>query len=597
MGKAIWLGHARDSNETIVGTTEGAVKTYAIKRMPEDERWDAEFIRNIRGIPQQPDPKRKGATIPISFKFESISTEGETHPSKEIPEPMARRRGITQIELEKYGFTPGCPGCLAKQRGEIAKRGHSEACRKRIEDMMRQDGEDRKKIEAADERITRQVARRIEQEEKKKRSGDVTDQDQEEEMHEDAAVHEMPEKERSDQMHENPVNPDVTMEEEKSQEEDTTLGEMIFKLSQYDPTVNRWIEGINSSRRKGTLKVSPAPVSGAGAALSSPGTIHSVQADVSEVYSPPRVTTVAAKTGLNPGSAMDLRTGYDFSKKEDQERARQQIRKEKPKLLVGSPECKMFSALQRLSAWTVEKAKRLVEAKAHMKFVCELYQEQIQEGRWILHEHPVGATSWKMDVMMRILKMKGVSTVVGDQCQFGLKTENDKGTSMPARKRTRFMSNSVEILKELGKMCPGNHIHQHLISGRAEKAAVYPEGLCRAICRGLIKQIELERGHVKHLMNISGNDSVQDVPEDEESQNQWHEAWDDVSGKELDPAGVQAARSLEIKHVDMKKVWRKIPRAEAKKRGCKMIGTRWVDIDNGGREDPGLSMSISRQGI
>ena len=85
---------------------------------------------------------------------------------------------------------------------------------------------------------------------------------------------------------------------------------------------------------------------------------------------------------------------------------------EKPKLLVGSPECKMFSTLQNLSPWTVDKAKKLVEARAHMRFVCDLYEEQINEGRWILHEHPVGATSWKMDVMMRILKMKGVNTVV-----------------------------------------------------------------------------------------------------------------------------------------------------------------------------------------
>ena len=68
---------------------------------------------------------------------------------------------------------------------------------------------------------------------------------------------------------------------------------------------------------------------GADAASSSVGTTPLVQADVSEVYSPPRVTIVAAKTGLNPGSAMDLRTGYDFSKKKDQERARQQIRNEK----------------------------------------------------------------------------------------------------------------------------------------------------------------------------------------------------------------------------------------------------------------------------
>ena len=151
-----------------MGTAEGASKTYAVKRMPEDERWDPEFIRSMQGIPQQPDPKKKGITIPISFRFESMTTETETHPVKEVTEPMARRRGITQTELEKYGFTPGCPGCIAKQRGEVAKRGHSEACRKRIEDMMRQDGDDRRKIEAADERITHQIARRIEKDEKRK---------------------------------------------------------------------------------------------------------------------------------------------------------------------------------------------------------------------------------------------------------------------------------------------------------------------------------------------------------------------------------------------------------------------------------------------
>ena len=163
---------------------------------------------------------------------------------------------------------------------------------------------------------------------------------------------------------------------------------------------------------------------------------------MSEVYSPLRVTAMAAKTGLTAGSAMDLRTGYDFSRKEDQERARQQIREEGPMLLVGSPECKMFSALQQLSPWTIEKAKRLREAKVHMKFVCDLYREQIEAGRWILHEHPVGATSWKLESMTSILKMKGVSTVVGDQCQFGLETTGGAGRSTPARKRTRVMSNS-----------------------------------------------------------------------------------------------------------------------------------------------------------
>ena len=140
--------------------------------------------------------------------------------------------------------------------------------------------------------------------------------------------------------------------------------------------------------------------------------------------------------------------------------------------------------------------------------ICDLYRDQINEGRWILHEHPVGATSWKLDVMLGILRMKGVTTIVGDQCQFGLETKGEHGNSAPTRKRTRFMLNSPEILKELGKLCPGDHRHQHLVSGRAEKAAVYPDGLCRAICRGLVKQIDVERNPVRSLLNLSVVDKI-----------------------------------------------------------------------------------------
>ena len=114
--------------------------------MAENERWDTELIQTIQGTPQQPDPGKSGIAIPIGFRFESKPAEVGVQPVREMMEPMARRRGITQTELEKYGFTEGCPGCIAKQRGEVAKKGHSEACRKRIENLMRQDEGDRKRL-------------------------------------------------------------------------------------------------------------------------------------------------------------------------------------------------------------------------------------------------------------------------------------------------------------------------------------------------------------------------------------------------------------------------------------------------------------------
>ena len=133
-----------------------------------------------------------------------------------------------------------------------------------------------------------------------------------------------------------------------------SLGQKLLLISEIDPVVKRWITDVRSRRKRQSKEVSTSPASSTEAASSGPGVVSLVPADVTEVYSPPRATAMTTKTGLTAGSAMDLRKGYDFSKKEDQELAKRQIRKESPKFLVGSPECKMFSILQHVSPWTVE---------------------------------------------------------------------------------------------------------------------------------------------------------------------------------------------------------------------------------------------------
>ena len=65
--------------------------------------------------------------------------------------------------------------------------------------------------------------------------------------------------------------------------------------------------------------------------------------------------------------------------------------------------------------------------------------------RWFLHEHPVGATSWRAKAVQRVMKMTGAHCVTADQCQYGLTTDV-KGEKRPARKRARFMSNAKEVL-------------------------------------------------------------------------------------------------------------------------------------------------------
>ena len=128
-----------------------------------------------------------------------------------------------------------------------------------------------------------------------------------------------------------------------------------------------------------------------------------IRQHVAEVYSPPRVTAMAHKYWMNPGFALDLTVedeegnAWDFDVLAQRQKCKQLVIEKKPWLLIGSPMCTIFSAIQ---AWNKKKmgAKRWRAAYAygesHLLFALELYVIQIQSGRYILHKHPLSASNW-----------------------------------------------------------------------------------------------------------------------------------------------------------------------------------------------------------
>ena len=109
------------------------------------------------------------------------------------------------------------------------------------------------------------------------------------------------------------------------------------------------------------------------------------------------------------------------------------VKIEKPKMLIGSPPCTAYSTWQYINdrkrdqdvvAW--EKKRAVI----HLSFCVDLYLEQIRGGRYFVHEHPAGCTSWAEEVMQRLMKRADVEYVVMDQCQFGA----DDGKGNPIRK-------------------------------------------------------------------------------------------------------------------------------------------------------------------
>ena len=191
--------------------------------------------------------------------------------------------------------------------------------------------------------------------------------------------------------------------------------------------------------------------------------IKQLRATVSEVYSAPRVTATAKKNprlGIVPGLALDLTTTnskgepWDFNDPARRKEAEKLLDEQRPQLLIGSPMSTAFSNIQNLN-----KAKRdphvvaaeIEKGRTHLKWCCHLYQRQIDQGAYVLHEHPRLATSWREPEVMNLLRQEKVDKINADQCQLGQQTDIGE----PLKKPTGFMSNAPLLLSKLNRKCFG----------------------------------------------------------------------------------------------------------------------------------------------
>ena len=167
--EGIWLGHTRDSNEAVIGTKERVVKAFAIRKKPVEEQWDGQWIKEMKGTPEQPNPNKKGLTIPIHVRFdaeeETSETEIDIKPARREDKPRAIY--IKQWMTEEYGFTEDCPGCDAKRAGMSIPKPHNLKCRERLEEAMKNDERGKKAQELVEERWKHWTAKEMEKDDKK----------------------------------------------------------------------------------------------------------------------------------------------------------------------------------------------------------------------------------------------------------------------------------------------------------------------------------------------------------------------------------------------------------------------------------------------
>ena len=98
-------------------------------------------------------------------------------------------------------------------------------------------------------------------------------------------------------------------------------------------------------------------------------------------------------------------------------------------------------------------------------------------------------------------------------------------------------------------------------------------------------------GSIKGMKEMPDSNDYHDMEENELQKKNLKmieeaEAFDDVSGAKLDKDLVEKARREEIEYFHQKEVYEKITRAEAKRRGIKVVKVRWIDINKGDDEKP-----------
>ena len=117
------------------------------------------------------------------------------------------------------------------------------------------------------------------------------------------------------------------------------------------------VEYSDGDTRSAQEEVSPAPkpslpASSSGSGRNGQGSgddlAHRLcHVDICEVLSPPRVGVEATKFCLVAGDAMDLITGWGFSRRDHQLQAEKRLDQQKPRVLIGGPPCTCDSTRSR----------------------------------------------------------------------------------------------------------------------------------------------------------------------------------------------------------------------------------------------------------
>ena len=228
-----------------------------------------------------------------------------------------------------------------------------------------------------------------------------------------------------------------------------------------------------------------------------------------------RVSEEVAKKKNCQSERFGFHEGWDFSRTEDRKHFVRRLVAEEPDEVLLSPECRLWSAMQEITANRSPGAKQyLIDARkenhdVHLTFVATVFQIQQRNGRHATIEHPWNSRAWKTRAWSRL---RGFATYI-DQCSLGLEMEDDSGVVNPVKKPTCLLTTKRYLYERMSKfVCNGQHRHTPLegnVKGRGSRTKLaedYPAGMAKALAECLVyDEFSEERIH-------AAEDGTDDLP-------------------------------------------------------------------------------------
>jgi hypothetical protein len=145
-GQGLFVGVKAKSNELIIidGDTKEVKMVRTVRRVPEEQRWKAEYLEWVEAVPWnhgKGDQEADGDMLDFDVKSgpgRRLTEQERTQITMNEGPRILHRAHLRRADFDKHGYTDRCPGCSALLRGLHAQP-HSQGCRDRLESILEKD--------------------------------------------------------------------------------------------------------------------------------------------------------------------------------------------------------------------------------------------------------------------------------------------------------------------------------------------------------------------------------------------------------------------------------------------------------------------------